>query len=240
MLADETRVLSATILGGVAIMAAWLTLMIGGRWRTEASWVDRLGRAMGIYWILTVLALLTSSTIINASGGGFRINIQNPSPPTVVGQAMLTIACRTMPVVALVTVALVPFGVLSSRGRLRRLARVPGHLASWAGTAAIMLCGLQTAVFLALWAVQGISDLSWDGFFDCLLAEDQVLTMTTWGGLAVLVSWTTVLLGRRWRPYRSWVDRFGRAVGIYWIVAALAVEIGHVLIETHYMRLFLS
>jgi hypothetical protein len=42
-------------------------------------------------------------------------------------------------------------------------------------------------------------------------------------GLAVLVSWVTLLAGRRWRAEPSWVDRFGRAVGVYWILAGFAV-----------------
>ncbi len=37
-------------------------------------------------------------------------------------------------------------------------------------------------------------------------------------GLAVLVSWVTLLARRRWRADPSWVDRFGRALGVYWIV----------------------
>jgi hypothetical protein len=36
---------------GLAVSASWLTLFVGGRWRAEPSWIDRVGRAMGAIWI---------------------------------------------------------------------------------------------------------------------------------------------------------------------------------------------
>ncbi len=37
---------------GWAVAVSWLTLILIGRWRPEASWVDRAGRALGCAWIL--------------------------------------------------------------------------------------------------------------------------------------------------------------------------------------------
>jgi hypothetical protein len=37
------------------VAGAWLTLAIGGWWRSEPSWVDRLGRVLGLGWILAML-----------------------------------------------------------------------------------------------------------------------------------------------------------------------------------------
>jgi hypothetical protein len=42
--------------GGLSVSAAWLTLLLGGRCRAEASWIDRLGRAMGALWIAEAVA----------------------------------------------------------------------------------------------------------------------------------------------------------------------------------------
>jgi hypothetical protein len=36
---------------GLAVLASWLTLRAGGWWRAEPSWIDRLGRALGVLWI---------------------------------------------------------------------------------------------------------------------------------------------------------------------------------------------
>jgi hypothetical protein len=36
---------------GTAVLSAWTVLLLGGRWRTERSWIDRSGRALGLCWI---------------------------------------------------------------------------------------------------------------------------------------------------------------------------------------------
>ncbi len=43
------------ITGGQTISIAWLTLVVSGRWKAEASWIDRSGRFLG------ALAILSSS-----------------------------------------------------------------------------------------------------------------------------------------------------------------------------------
>lgn len=37
-----------------AIAAAWIVLAICGRWRANAHWIDRLGRATGVFWISVI------------------------------------------------------------------------------------------------------------------------------------------------------------------------------------------
>jgi hypothetical protein len=34
------------------IAVAWMTLILSGAWRAERNWIDRLGRAIGVFWIL--------------------------------------------------------------------------------------------------------------------------------------------------------------------------------------------
>ena len=41
----------AAQLAGFAVVVAWATLLAGRRWRAEPSWVDRLGRLVGLAWI---------------------------------------------------------------------------------------------------------------------------------------------------------------------------------------------
>ncbi|MHB1557681.1 MAG: hypothetical protein ACYC61_09395 [Isosphaeraceae bacterium] len=39
--------------------AFWLVPAVAGRWRPEKSWIDRLGRALGITWIvISILAAM--------------------------------------------------------------------------------------------------------------------------------------------------------------------------------------
>jgi hypothetical protein len=44
---------------GFSVAVAWLTLTLGGRWRPEPSWIDRMGRVLGFYFIAIIpLAIL--------------------------------------------------------------------------------------------------------------------------------------------------------------------------------------
>jgi hypothetical protein len=43
---------------GCGVAAAWLILALSMRWRAERSWIDRLGRVLGAYWIGMVLLIL--------------------------------------------------------------------------------------------------------------------------------------------------------------------------------------
>ena len=50
-------VVSLTTPCGPAVAAVWTVLALAGRWRPEASWIDRLGRGLGTTWIVvSVLA----------------------------------------------------------------------------------------------------------------------------------------------------------------------------------------
>jgi len=36
---------------GCGVAAAWIIQAVGGRWRPEPSWIDRMGRVLGMFWI---------------------------------------------------------------------------------------------------------------------------------------------------------------------------------------------
>ena len=40
---------------GQAVIAPWLLLWLGGHWKPEPSWIDRLGRVLGWGWLAGVL-----------------------------------------------------------------------------------------------------------------------------------------------------------------------------------------
>jgi hypothetical protein len=42
-------------LNGEIVAVTWIVLILSGFWRSEPSWIDRAGRALGVYWILTAL-----------------------------------------------------------------------------------------------------------------------------------------------------------------------------------------
>lgn len=41
-----------------AVVGSWIALGLSRRWRPEASWIDRVGIALGAYWVLLVCATI--------------------------------------------------------------------------------------------------------------------------------------------------------------------------------------
>jgi hypothetical protein len=41
---------------GFAVVIARATLALAGCWRSEPTWIDRSGRALGVVWILAFIA----------------------------------------------------------------------------------------------------------------------------------------------------------------------------------------
>jgi hypothetical protein len=54
---------------GIAVIGAWLALAAPGRWRPEPTWIDRLGRALGLTWIAVSLVTWTL-LLLELSGRG--------------------------------------------------------------------------------------------------------------------------------------------------------------------------
>jgi hypothetical protein len=55
LMVAQLSLLSYTPEAGFAVAGAWLALALGGRWRPEPSWIDRLGRAVGWLWIAALM-----------------------------------------------------------------------------------------------------------------------------------------------------------------------------------------
>ncbi len=43
---------------GLTVAVGWIVSWLSGRWRPEPSWIDRMGRIFGVYWITMVPAYL--------------------------------------------------------------------------------------------------------------------------------------------------------------------------------------
>jgi hypothetical protein len=50
----------ASILAAAMIAGGWIAMAVGGRWRPEPTWLDRLGRLLGVSWIVAGLAVILS------------------------------------------------------------------------------------------------------------------------------------------------------------------------------------
>jgi hypothetical protein len=78
--------------------------------------------------------------------------------------------------------------------------------------------------FIGLQLVAGTTIIGWDNTWRLALGYHPMFVPTLIG-LAVSVSWMTMLVGRRWRAEPSWVDRLGRSLGVFWIMGGLAVTV---------------
>jgi hypothetical protein len=47
---------------GAAVLGAWSVMAATGRWKSQPSWIDRMGRALGIVWIALFLVYLYGYT----------------------------------------------------------------------------------------------------------------------------------------------------------------------------------
>jgi hypothetical protein len=43
---------------GFVVAGSWIALFLAGRWRPERSWIDRLGRLIGWFWIAAAIHFL--------------------------------------------------------------------------------------------------------------------------------------------------------------------------------------
>lgn len=48
---------------GVVVGVSWALLLASGRWQSERGWVDRLGRVVGVGWIIMSIALLVETRL---------------------------------------------------------------------------------------------------------------------------------------------------------------------------------
>ncbi len=114
-------------------------------------------------------------------------------------------------------------------------ARRPGAVACLAGTVVLIF----ELVRQAIWPVAGVHQIlyvttdprhariwGW-GFSDDILSpamQDPLRTTLIWmprhAGLVIGGAWLALILARAWRPERSWIDRAGRFIGVFWIIAA--------------------
>jgi hypothetical protein len=126
------------------------------------------------------------------------------------------LAILTLPLFAAWTVALIPLHLRAPRKRMRRLANQPGVVAVCAASLSFVVGALYAC---ALWVVNR------PGPCTAALAGDEwrlsLALAPSYPGLAVVASWATLVLGARWRADRGWLDRLGRALGVYWIAIAI-------------------
>jgi len=64
---------------GPAVAAAWLVLAVTRRWKAERSWIDRLGRAVGVCWVVAAFVGAAVS-VVRTPAPLCRFFVRNVSP----------------------------------------------------------------------------------------------------------------------------------------------------------------
>jgi hypothetical protein len=127
---------------------------------------------------------------------------------------------HTQPMAAVLTLAMLLLRLLPLRPDFRRLSRQPGFAACSAASIAICIGGglnyaTTTATFVSGFETLGYT---WVALFP----------KGSEPGIAIAACWALLALGRQWRSERSWIDRLGRLLGVYWlamiVIAPLAPQ----------------
>ncbi|MDG3006866.1 hypothetical protein [Paludisphaera mucosa] len=114
------------------------------------------------------------------------------------------------PVVAALTVAAVVVRLRHPRPRLRRLVRQPGLVACVAATIALAM----TLVQITPTTIMAIGS----GTLPAWMYDLRVFVARSCG-YSVVGAWLALSFSGRWRSERGWIDRFGRTMGVAWLVA---------------------
>jgi hypothetical protein len=107
------------------------------------------------------------------------------------------------------------------RPPIRRLARQPGAIAALVATA--------VGVFDLAVVIAGVA--SHPGHTMTFVARVRIMASNAPMVIApgVFGAWMTLALCGLWRPDRSWLDRFGRVLGLAWIGLSLALHLRTIL-----------
>ncbi len=121
----------------------------------------------------------------------------------------LVLVVLSPPVAVAWTVAAIPLRLRRPRPPWRRLGRQPGWVAACSAVPGMAVLALGV----------GVNVLGWGGsvfYLDDIEMSLFVLAPSL-AGATVLGAWMALVLGRRWRAEASWLDRLGRALGVYWL-----------------------
>jgi hypothetical protein len=168
---------------------------------------------------------------------------QQPSTGRWIHHVISTWISWTIPFAMTLTAALLILRFRSPRPRWRQIARQPGTVACAAALFAMSARMGQEALIYALGYMTLPSAAirlpsppfvrfenvawrqPWGQVIHGIVLEIFPFLVAPSVGIAVIVAWAVLWANGRWRPERSWIDRLGRLLGIYWIVLALAIAL---------------
>lgn len=133
----------------------------------------------------------------------------------------LTVSVMLQPLALTLSLALGLLRLRKPRPRLRRVFRQPGMAACTAAFVCTLVI-LFMLLIINLLIYLNFRDYA-SGLIFSLNVEDHWRVPLSFTGLAVSAVWTVLWLAKAWRPEPSWIDRSGRALGIYWVLNSIVV-----------------
>lgn len=123
-----------------------------------------------------------------------------------------------VPLVSAWTFAMPALWMRGPRQPFHRLVLQPGLAACIAAASALVLSAIFRIAEVAAIAVSQGQPISFGDMgiwaFLCLAFIEQPSGV----GITVAAVWSWLILGRRWRPQPTWIDRMGRVLGVYWLM----------------------
>jgi len=110
------------------------------------------------------------------------------------------------------TLALIGLRWRRPRPPAARVIRQPGAVACLAAVGALLVGGGLAVAGTSLTRYEGAGGLQFMNFENNYFWGSAIVPTS----LSVAGAWLALALGGRWSPERSWIDRLGIALGIYW------------------------
>lgn len=186
-------------------------------------------RRFGVLDGMILVAALAVASLSIRPALGFLLDLDGlgMDPELRLGTLPRMVVQATEPTAAALTVAFLLIRLRQPRPRFRRLMRQPGMAAGIAAASAMIVGVVLIAAAFALVGMPA-REIRYRGWFLPIFAP---------AGGAVAAVWLFLALARVGRPEAGWIDRLGRALGGYWIVAFLAMTWGEYWTSAIYSRM---
>jgi hypothetical protein len=191
---------------------------------------NRDERRFHLFDAMVLIAILAAAS---AAGRAYLVATKSPvatnkATELSLGTWIIALHNGGVPFALVCSVALVLIRLPVLRHQRRRLCTQPGFTAALAVVACFAVVFLFDPVAAILF--HRVKWGGWGPWNEMNLALVHISrTLMTAAPCAVAATWTVLALGGRWRPERSWLDRLGLVLGIYWIswpIAAWLVALG--------------
>lgn len=132
-----------------------------------------------------------------------------------------------VPTLVLFSAALWPLRLARAQRRSSKTEPLPGLAVSYVACAALAFALLRSLLdmttYLRITYFPGVGVLT---LADVLAL--RVVASKDMIGAGVAVTWLILSIGGGWRAERSWLERFGRLLGVFWVGLAVALWLDYV------------